>query len=255
MRLKTLGCSGGIGAGARTSAMLVNNDILIDAGTGVGDLEPSQLANIRHVFLTHSHLDHIASLPLLLDSVFDSLGSDCVRVYARDETIEALQTHIFNWVIWPDFASLPSAENPVLRFEPFNPGQTIRLDEFEISAVEVEHTVPSQGFVMSSGKSTLAISGDTSTNQTLWPYLNELPQLETLIVEVSFADEQADLAKKSGHYTPATMVSDLKKLKHKPALWLNAMKPGEEQQILGQVRAALPGREVNMLARGVSFEL
>lgn len=255
MRLKILGCSGGIGAGARTSSMLVNSDILIDAGTGVGDLKPSQLASIRHVFLTHSHLDHIASLPLLLDSVFDSLGEDCVRVYARDETIQALQAHIFNWVIWPDFSQLPSAENPVLRFESFNPGQTRRLSEFEISAVDVEHTVPSQGFVMSSASSTLAISGDTSTNQTLWPYLNELPRLETLIVEVSFSDQQAELAQQSGHYTPASMVADLKKLKHQPSLWLNAMKPGEEQKILGQVRAALPNREVNMLARGSTFEL
>ena len=31
MRIRVLGCSGGIGAGARTSAMLVDNDVLIDA--------------------------------------------------------------------------------------------------------------------------------------------------------------------------------------------------------------------------------
>src|SRR5210317_1761050 len=108
MRIRILGCSGGIGAGARTSAMLVDDDVLIDAGTGIGDLALAELQPIRHVFITHAHLDHIAGLPFLVDSVFDEDVDTPVTVYARDETLRAIQDHLFNDVIWPNFAHLPA---------------------------------------------------------------------------------------------------------------------------------------------------
>ena len=38
MKVKVLGCSGGIGGNLRTTGFLVDHDILIDAGTGVSDL-------------------------------------------------------------------------------------------------------------------------------------------------------------------------------------------------------------------------
>ena len=71
MRIRVLGCSGGIGAGSRTTALLVDDDVLIDAGTGIGDLALEDMDSIRHVFLTHSHLDHVAGLPMLADRIFD----------------------------------------------------------------------------------------------------------------------------------------------------------------------------------------
>ncbi len=92
MKVEVLGCSGGIGGGLRTTSILVDNRILIDVGTGIGVLSIDQLRNIHHVFLTHSHLDHTAGLPLFADTVFDSLVGDPLQIYARVETIEALKT-------------------------------------------------------------------------------------------------------------------------------------------------------------------
>ncbi len=230
--------------------MLVNDDILLDAGTGVGDLTLPELRAIRHVFLTHSHLDHIASLPLFLDSAFDGANADPVTVHARPETIDALQKHIFNWVIWPDFTKLPSAECPMMRYESFEPDQSITLGDLSVLAVEVEHTVPSQGYVLTGPNNAFAISGDTATNRTLWPRLNATKNLTTLIVEVSFPNEMAVLAENSGHYIPRTMAADLAKLEHDPDIWLNAMKPGDELRIFEQVKSALPGRSVRMLESG-----
>ena len=102
MRIRILGCSGGIGAGSRTSAMLIDDDVLLDAGTGIGDLSLGDLQSIRHVFLTHAHLDHIAGLPMLIDSIFSDNVDIPVTVYGRRETLQAIQEHIFNWIIWPD---------------------------------------------------------------------------------------------------------------------------------------------------------
>ena len=122
MRIRILGCSGGIGAGSRTSSMLIDDDVLLDAGTGIGDLSLRDLQSIRHVFLTHAHLDHVAGLPMLVDCIFDENFDMPLTVYAREETLRAVQAHLFNDVIWPDFARLPSVENPMLRYAVCSPG-------------------------------------------------------------------------------------------------------------------------------------
>lgn len=250
MRIRVLGCSGGIGAGSRTSAILVDDDVLLDAGTGVGDLAHADLNAIRHVFLTHAHLDHVAGLPMLVDANFAEDFEQPVTVYARRETLAAVQEHLFNDVIWPDFARLPSPDNPMLVFVECNPGGRIAIDRREFCAVDVEHSVPSLGFTVRNSKGTFAISGDTRANKTLWPVLNACDDLKILVIEVSFANEYESLATQSGHYCPRTMCEDLKSLNHDPDIWLTGMKPGQEEVILRQVSAAAPARNIRMLSRG-----
>ncbi len=127
MKLRVLGCSGGIGARARTTSFLVDDDILLDAGTGVEDLTVEEIAAIDHVFLTHCHLDHVCALPLLVDST-GALRERPVTVHALPETIAALRQHIFNWVIWPDFTEIPHFERPWLVFEPITVGGVVAID-------------------------------------------------------------------------------------------------------------------------------
>ena len=159
MRIRILGCSGGIGGGSRTSAFLVDGDVLIDAGTGIGDMSLYDLNRIRHVFLTHAHLDHIAGLPMLVDSVFDENFEVPLTVYAREETLAAVQDHIFNDVIWPDFTGLPSRDNPMLRYETLTPGDTVAIGHREFHAVDVRHSVPSRGFTVRNSCGSFAVSG------------------------------------------------------------------------------------------------
>ncbi len=250
MRIRVLGCSGGIGAGARTSAMLVDNDVLIDAGTGIGDLALEDLDSIRHVFLTHAHLDHVAGLPMLADRVFDENFDVPLTVYAREETLRAIQDHLFNDVIWPDFSTLPAPENPMLRYRVCSPGDTITIGHRDFYAVDVMHSVPSLGFTVQNSGGAFAVSGDTKTNETLWPVLNACDDLRVLVIEVSFPDEMESLAMESGHYTPKSLTDDLKRLRHEPDIWLTGMKPGEEDRILEQVVKAAPGKNIQMLSRG-----
>src|SRR5437588_7591797 len=118
MKLRILGCSGGIGGRhLRTTSMLLDNDILIDAGTGVADLSLTELSLIDHIFLTHSHLDHVASIPFLVDTV-GGMRAKPLTVHALQATIDILKDHIFNWTIWPDFTRIPTPEKPFLRYEP-----------------------------------------------------------------------------------------------------------------------------------------
>jgi ribonuclease BN (tRNA processing enzyme) len=250
MRIRILGCSGGIGAGARTSAMLIDDDVLIDAGTGIGDLELSDLDSIRHVFLTHAHLDHIAGLPMLADRIFDEHFEVPLTVYAREETLRAVQDHLFNGIIWPDFTQLPSAANPMLRYQVCLPGDTVTIKHRSFYAVDVMHTVPTLGYTVQNSGGAFAVSGDTRTNETLWPVLNACDDLKLLVIEVSFPDEMEQLATEAGHYCPRTLTRDLERLRHSPEIWLTGMKPGEEDRILRQVTRAAPQRNIRMLARG-----
>jgi ribonuclease BN (tRNA processing enzyme) len=230
--------------------MLVDNDVLIDAGTGIGDLALADLDSIRHVFLTHAHLDHVAGLPMLVDHVFDENFDKPITVYAREETLRAVKEHLFNDVIWPDFTRLPTPDNPMLRWHVTSPGDTISIGHRDFYAVDVMHTVPSLGFTVQNSGGAFAVSGDTRTNETLWPVLNACDDLRVLVIEVSFPDEMASLAVEAGHYTPSTLTADLARLNHSPEIWLTGMKPGEEQRILQQVTDAAPDRNINMLSAG-----
>jgi ribonuclease BN (tRNA processing enzyme) len=230
--------------------MLIDDDVLIDAGTGIGDLELENIDPIRHVFLTHAHLDHIAGLPMLADRVFDENFETPLTVYAREETIRAVRDHLFNDVIWPDFARLPTAENPMLRFQICSPGDTVTIGYRNFYAVDVMHSVPSLGYTVQNSGGVFAVSGDTKTNETLWPVLNACQDLRVLVIEVSFPDEMEALAAESGHYTPRTMTEDLQRLRHEPEIWVTGMKPGEEGRIFEQVTMAAPDKNIQMLSRG-----
>src|SRR6186997_2141655 len=126
MKIKVLGCSGGIGGSLRTTALLVDDDILIDAGTGVGDLSLESLAKIDHIFVTHSHLDHVTSIPFLVDTVGWMRGHPVV-VYGIKETLDILRAHLFNWKIWPDFTQIPNAEKPFMVYREIKVGQTVEI--------------------------------------------------------------------------------------------------------------------------------
>jgi len=198
MKLRVLGCSGGIGGNFRTTSFLLDRDVLIDAGTGVGELSLTELVAIEHIFVTHSHLDHIACIPLLLDSV-GFMRDRPLTIYATEETLEILKQHIFNWKIWPDFSVIPNAQHPVMRYQPIKLGETIVLRGRKITAIPANHTVPAVGYHLDSGTASLVFSGDTTTNDALWEIVNGIANLRYLIIETAFSDSEKDLAILSKH--------------------------------------------------------
>jgi ribonuclease BN (tRNA processing enzyme) len=212
MKVRILGCSGGIGGPhLRTTSMLVDRDILIDAGTGVADLSLADLALIDHVFLTHSHLDHIASLPLLIDSVSD-LRSQPVIVHATAATLEIIGRHIFNWQIWPDFSVIPSREQPLMQYQAIAVGQSIRLGARTITVLPAEHTVPAVGYQLDSGTGSLVFTGDTTINAAFWPVVNRIANLRYLLIETAFPNREQRLAELSKHLCPNMLANELSQL-------------------------------------------
>ncbi len=255
MEIRVLGCDGGIGDGRRTTAFLVDHDLLIDCGSGVGVLALEEMCAIRHVFLTHAHLDHHAFLPFLLDSIFERI-QEPVEVHGLESTLETLQEHIFNWHVWPDFTRLPSPDRPRLRFRPLRMGEVRELPGGRtVEALPVAHSVPAVGYRVSDGHAVWAFSGDSGPNDAFWEALNAHPRLDLLVVETAFPRHQHRLAELSKHYHPGSLAQDLRKLRHRPEVWLTHLKPGAEDTIYRECREALPEWPLRRLRGGEVFRL
>ena len=252
--MRVLGCSGGIGPGRRTTSLLINDNILIDAGSGVGDLSLEEMSKIEHVFLTHSHLDHVGFLPLMVDSIFSDIKKP-ITVHSQAATIQALKDHIFNWIIWPDFSKLPKPGQPVLQFMPMVPDETLLIDDVLFQMIEMSHSVPAVSYRVEKDGRSIAFSGDSSSNDNFWNRLNNYPSLDILIVESAFTDAYYDLALASRHYTPSLLLEDLKKLKHKPEIYLTHFKPGGEQEIADEFNRLAPDFKFKILQNGMIITL
>lgn len=249
MRIKVLGCSGGVGPGLRTTSLLVNDELLIDAGTGVCDLSLAQMRRIGDVFITHSHLDHVCGLAFMADNLFDLIDRP-MRVHATAETLATLREHLFNWKLWPDFSKLPDEQHPLLTWHEVRTGEPNRVNGHTLTAFPVLHTVPGVGYALEGKEGTFAFSGDTYATDDLWNALNALPRLDKLMIEIAFTNDDDELAKVSRHFTPALLGSELKKLKHRPKLYLTHHKPGCEADIEKETRVALQGHDYHHLRRG-----
>lgn len=254
MELKVLGCSGGVGTGLRTTTLLLNDEILFDAGTGVGDLSLEQMAQIRHIFLSHSHLDHVTSIPFLVDSIFERIETP-ITIHGSKATLDALSTHIFNNVIWPDFTRLPSADKPVLQYLEMIPGEVLEIDGYQVEMIPVNHVVPGVGYRINSDSKSFAFSGDTTTNDSFWEALNRHDSLDLLVVESAFLNQDMALCQKAGHYCAELLAADLKKLKHKPDIYISHNKPGEEEAIFAECQQSINGHRLFRLTGGGTFTL
>lgn len=253
MKVRVLGCSGGIGGNLHTTSFLLDQDILIDAGTGVNELSLTELGRIDHIFITHSHLDHIACIPLLIDSV-GSMRERPVTLYARMETLDILKTHIFNWKIWPDFSEIPNAQQPFMRYQEIELGETIDLDGRKITAVPANHVVPAVGYHLDSGAHSLVFSGDTTTNDALWKVINKIKNLRYLIMETAFSNSEKDLAVLSKHLCPSLLAEELSKFTGEAEVFITHLKPGEMELIMDEVNHSDPGVNSRMLLNNQVFE-
>jgi len=236
MKVRVLGCSGAIARDCRTTSFLIDGRILIDAGTGAGDLTLDEMQMIDHVFLTHSHLDHIAALPLMLDAV-SSRRTQAVQIHALPETIAALQAHVFNNVIWPDFSRIPTSATPFLRYSAITVGQTIEVAGTTIEVLPAEHTVPAVGYAVQGDAGWWVYSGDTGRNPAFWHRVNQI-SMAVLVIETAFSNRESALAERALHLSPHMLAEELAQLN--PArpcpVYITHTKPLETELIMAEVR-------------------
>ena len=244
MKVRVLGCSGAIGKDCRTTSFLVDHDLLVDAGTGVGDLTLQEMRSIDHVLLTHSHLDHVVALPLMIDAVASG-RSRPLQVHALQATIDALKAHIFNNTIWPDFSKIPSLAAPFITYHPLQLGEMLELADKHIEVLPAVHTVPAAGYAISSSKSSAhspegnaawVFTGDTEQNPALWARINQI-KVDMLVIETAFSNRESDLAKRSLHLSPQSLASELDCIAPGTSypIYITHTKPAETELIMAEI--------------------
>jgi ribonuclease BN (tRNA processing enzyme) len=237
----------------------------------VGDLSLDEMAGIQHVLLTHSHLDHVAALPLMLDAVALqrlNSGAGPLQVHALPETIATLQAHIFNQQVWPDFTRIPSPQAPLMRFVPLQVGQQLTLLGKIVEVLPAAHSVPAVGFaVLGLGsRGHWVYSGDTGSNPAFWHRINQIA-VSMLVIETAFSNQEADLAARSQHLAPSTLAAELAQICISPPhtaypVYITHTKPAETAQIMqdiSRVNEEAPRREplhdIRWLSAGMQFEV
>jgi ribonuclease BN (tRNA processing enzyme) len=236
MKVRVLGCSGAIAKDCRTTSFLIDDDVLVDAGTGVGDLSLEEMTRVGHVLLTHAHLDHVAALPLMIDAIASHLRAPVI-VHALAGTIAALKAHLFNNVIWPDFSALPTPEAPFIRFNEVKVGQVLDIAGKHFEVLPAVHTVPAVGYAVTGGTGCWIFTGDTERNPAFWRRLNQL-EVAALVIETAFSNRERQLARRSLHLSPHALADELDcidKSKSFP-IYITHTKPAETELIMAEIQ-------------------
>jgi ribonuclease BN (tRNA processing enzyme) len=175
-------------------------------------------------------------------------------MYATEATQYIIQSHIFNWSVWPDFSKIPTPENPYLRFRTIRLDEDIVIADRTITALPASHTVPAVGYRLDSGNASLVFSGDTTTNDAFWHAVNKIPNLRYLIIETAFPDSQRELASLSKHLCPSLLADELRKLQHTPEVFITHLKPGRDQVTMQEIQETVRFCKPRMLQNDQVFD-
>lgn len=232
------------------STYLVNDTIAIDAGSLGFWGTPEDQARVRHVLISHSHIDHLASLPTFIENVYQYHAST-VTVYGSDAVLDCLQEHIFNDLVWPDMVGLSASHLPFIRLERMEAGRPLRLDGLTVTPVAVDHTVPTLGFIIEDATAAIVITSDTGPTEAIWQHANATANVKAVFLEVTFPNVMAELAALSKHHTPASFAEETRKLGGRPRILAVHLKARYRGQLVAELQAlnlpllelAEPGRE------------
>ena len=249
-----LGAYGSEGQGQRPSAFLVDDYVLLDAGTVGGALTVAEQVEIKHALISHAHLDHTAGLAFLTDTLAMVAPERQVMVTGIAPVIEALRVHAFNDALWPNFTTIPSGSSPVLGFRSLVEEGEARVGELWVTPVPVEHTVPTTGYVVHDGETGFVYSGDTGPTERLWRVAREMRGLKALIVETAFPNRLDALARVSGHLTPEMLRREIDKMPPDIPIWIFHIKPQLFQETAEQLATIDPAR-IHTLEQGKTYSL
>lgn len=237
MRVKVCGCYGGETIDTALTGFVLDGVLALDAGSLTRSLTLAEQQSIRHILITHTHLDHIKDLAFLSDNVIGTIEKP-IQIWSIASNIEVIQKHLMNDRVWPDFSKLPTEAAPTIQFNVIEEEKPFMVEDYECFAVRTNHPVPNVGYLVRGKKGTFCFSGDTGVTERLWQVVNDRKDMIGLITEVSFPNEQEWLADVSGHLTPKMLSAQVGLLKdRKYPVFLSHMKPNFIDTLKTQVDA------------------
>jgi cAMP phosphodiesterase len=245
--------NGAASPGQHLTCFVVDDSVAFDAGSLAMASSALQKKSIRDIVISHAHLDHIAGLPLFIDDLFATL-TEPIRIHATAEVIEVLERDIFNWSIYPRFSELSNQHSPVQEYRTLKTGSNFNVAHLSVLPVGVNHKVPSSGFIIANGSTTIALTGDTAATDGFWETVNETEGLAAVLIECAFPNELNELAVLSHHLTPAGLEKELAKLDRSDCyIFVVNVKPAYRDETIRQI-AALDIKNLSILEVGKVYE-
>ena len=234
------------------TCFVVDDCVAFDAGSLAMASTAVQKERIRDVVLTHAHLDHIAGLPLFVDDLFATLTRP-IRIYAAQSVIDVLERDVFNWSVYPRFSELTNDNGPVMEYIPFQNCTEFQVRHLTVKPIEVNHKVPSSGFIISERNTSVALSGDTAAMDVFWERVNQTTNVSAVLLECAFPDELEELANISHHLTPSRVGAELEKCEADCPVYIVNLKPMYRDQVIRQL-ASLKIGQLEILQVGRVYE-
>ncbi len=248
-----MGSFGGLSPTCRMTSFLINGELALDAGSITQALDLEAQRRIRRIVLTHSHLDHTASIPFLVENTFGA-QRDALEILLTPQVMHTVKIHLFNNDTWPDFTRIPNDLLPALKLTQVEPRTPFGVNGLRLTAVPVRHTVPTHGYLVEDVGSAVLFTSDTGPTQEVWEVANRTPNLRALIVEVSFPSRMQAVADVSLHLTPRTLVGELEKLKRDVPVYLYHLKPAYLDELRAELAATRFPHAVEELRQGDTYK-
>lgn len=253
MKIRVLGAFGGEGLGQRPSAFLVNDRVLIDSGTVSGALSVPEQLEIEHALISHSHLDHVAGLAFLTETLA-CCGSDRpVTITSLEPIVDAMRTSIFNNIAWPDFTEIPPGA-PVVKYRSLHEAEEQRVGDLFVTPVQVTHTVPTTGFLVHDGTTGFIYSGDTGPTEAIWKAAKGLPGIRAVILECAFPNRMRKIADLARHMTPDLIRREIDKLPPDVPVMIYHVKPQFYEETATELHR-IDGNRVHLLEQDKTYSL
>jgi ribonuclease BN (tRNA processing enzyme) len=246
MKIRVLGCY-------ETTSFLLDESLLLDAGCITNVLKIEEQDKVKHILLTHSHLDHVRDIPMLIDNTMEG-RSDPINLIGTEKTLAQIRSHLFNDCLWPDLTRIGGKSLSFLRFKPIKPDRNFILDDLTIRAVEVSHIVETVGYFIKGNDASILYIGDTGPTDKIWEEANKFQGLKAIFIETAFPDRLADFASNSGHLTPLTLKSELQKLENPNIpIFVFHLKPRYSEAIRKEIQE-IGNPNITILRLGDKFE-
>ncbi len=227
------------------TSFLIDGAVVVDAGAITRALTIDEQRKIRHVLISHTHMDHTATLPFLIENIFGT-HPEPVSIYCAKQVMGVVRRHLFNNDTWPDFTRIPDHVEPSVRFQEIVAEVPFAITglpsgDLEITAIPVDHIVPTTAFLIRQGSSRIIFTSDTGPTDRVWQVANETPNLKAVITECSFPNRLQAVADISLHLTPRTLAIELAKLKGDVPVLIYHFKPPYIDELRAELAStALP---------------
>ncbi len=218
------------------TSLLIDEHLAIDAGSLGYWSTPDDQARVRNVLISHTHADHLASLPIFVENVYRA-EPEPVHIWGNEQVCQCIHEDIFNGRIWPDFFELSPPDAPFLKLSTLVAEKPLVIRDLTITPVLLKHAVRTFGFIIEWPGGSIAIASDSGPTDRLWELCHGLKNLKAIITEVAFPNSMTELAEIALHNTSQMLAGEVAKMPTGIPIFASHLKAQHHEEVVSEVQA------------------